>query len=158
MEAFRSLAVATAVVCFVEANTAFSSPNRVFVRSYNVVALPLAAGLLKPSLGMSPSPALAALFMAFSSTLVVLSSLGLKLYTRPGEPTAFQTMVIETRICSSSQPFLLVAITLGRSVLFPIFLWLFFPPAVTNVTRRFVRSATVSHVLAELVIYLFYRE
>lgn len=56
--------------------------------SYNVVALPLAAGALKPWLGLGVTPALAALFMASSSSLVILSSLGLKLYTRPGEPTA----------------------------------------------------------------------
>lgn len=69
-------------------------------RSYNLVALPLAAGLLKPSLGLSLTPALAALFMASSSTMVVVSSLGLKLYTRPGESTAFQNMVRRIlRVC-----------------------------------------------------------
>ena len=63
--------------------------------SYNVVALPLAAGALKPLLGIGVTPALAALFMASSSSLVVLSSLGLKLYTRPGEPTARELAVRE---------------------------------------------------------------
>lgn len=61
--------------------------------SYNVVALPLAAGLLKPMFGLGVTPALAALFMASSSSLVVLSSLGLKLYARPGEPTAREVAV-----------------------------------------------------------------
>lgn len=68
--------------------------------SYNLVAIPLATGLLKPSLGMSLTPALAAVFMAGSSTLVILSSLGLKLYTRPGEPTALQMLVSLTVILS----------------------------------------------------------
>ena len=58
-----------------------------------VIALPLAAGMFKPWLGLSLTPALAALFMASSSTLVVVSSLGLKLYSRPGEPTATEKAV-----------------------------------------------------------------
>lgn len=53
----------------------------------------MAAGALKPLLGIGVTPALAALFMASSSSLVVLSSLGLKLYTRPGEPTARELAV-----------------------------------------------------------------
>ncbi|CAM9816654.1 unnamed protein product, partial [Hapterophycus canaliculatus] len=67
--------------------------NFVWALSYNVVALPLAAGALKPWLGLGVTPALAALFMASSSSLVILSSLGLKLYTRPGEPTARELAV-----------------------------------------------------------------
>ncbi len=69
------------------------SHPRALARSYNVVALPLAAGLLKPMFGLGVTPALAALFMASSSSLVVLSSLGLKLYARPGEPTARELAV-----------------------------------------------------------------
>eukprot|EP00752_Nemacystus_decipiens_P009679 g8648.t1 len=71
--------------------------NFVWALSYNVVALPLAAGALKPLLGIGVTPALAALFMASSSSLVVLSSLGLKLYTRPGEPTARELAVRSCR-------------------------------------------------------------
>lgn len=66
--------------------------------SYNVVALPLAAGLLKPWLGLGVTPALAALFMASSSSLVVLSSLGLKLYTRPGETAPRESVVSEVEL------------------------------------------------------------
>ena len=65
----------------------------VFPNSYNVIALPLAAGMFKPWLGLSLTPALAALFMASSSSLVVVSSLCLKLYSRPGEPTAREKAV-----------------------------------------------------------------
>eukprot|EP00903_Cladosiphon_okamuranus_P012938 g12081.t1 len=71
--------------------------NFVWALSYNVVALPLAAGALKPLLGIGVTPALAALFMASSSSFVVLSSLGLKLYTRPGEPTAKELAVASCR-------------------------------------------------------------
>ncbi|CBN73914.1 heavy metal translocating P-type ATPase [Ectocarpus siliculosus] len=71
--------------------------NFVWALSYNVVALPLAAGLLKPWLGLGVTPALAALFMASSSSLVVLSSLGLKLYTRPGEVAPRESVVRSCR-------------------------------------------------------------
>ena len=81
----------------------FLSPRPAPRDSYNVIALPLAAGMLKPWLGLSLTPALAALFMASSSSLVVVSSLGLKLYSRPGEPTAREKAVrgmYEYRICA----------------------------------------------------------
>lgn len=58
----------------------------------------MAAGLLKPWLGLGVTPALAALFMASSSSLVVLSSLGLKLYTRPGEPAPRESVVSQVEL------------------------------------------------------------
>jgi P-type E1-E2 ATPase len=44
---------------------------------YNLVGIPLAAGLLQPWLGVSLSPAYAGLFMALSSVAVTLNSLRL---------------------------------------------------------------------------------
>jgi len=45
---------------------------------YNLVAIPLAAGALLPTTGISLSPAAAGGFMAFSSVAVVLNSLRLR--------------------------------------------------------------------------------
>ena len=48
---------------------------------YNVVGIPLAAGVLEPSLGWKLTPEFAALAMAFSSVSVVTNSLRLKRYS-----------------------------------------------------------------------------
>lgn len=45
---------------------------------YNVVAIPLAAGVLLPGWGLMLSPALAATIMSFSSVAVVTNSLLLR--------------------------------------------------------------------------------
>ena len=45
---------------------------------YNTFAIPMAAGVLLPSLGLMLSPAMAAGFMAFSSVTVVTNSLLLR--------------------------------------------------------------------------------
>ncbi|MEM9772287.1 MAG: HAD-IC family P-type ATPase, partial [Cyanobacteria bacterium P01_D01_bin.73] len=52
--------------------------NLVWAMGYNLVGIPLAAGLLMPSLGLSVGPSLAAGFMAFSSVSVVVNSLTLQ--------------------------------------------------------------------------------
>jgi Cu2+-exporting ATPase len=49
--------------------------NLLWAISYNVVGIPIAAGILLPSLGFSLSPATAGLLMALSSVSVVFNSL-----------------------------------------------------------------------------------
>jgi hypothetical protein len=57
--------------------------NFLWAMSYNVCALPFAAGILYPFTSFRLPPELAGLMMAFSSVSVVTSSLLLKNYTRP---------------------------------------------------------------------------
>ena len=57
--------------------------NFVYAYSYNVVAIPLAAGALYPLTGVLMPPWVAAITMALSSVSVVMSSLLLKLYKKP---------------------------------------------------------------------------
>ncbi len=52
--------------------------NLVWAFGYNLIALPIAAGLLLPSYGLLLSPPLAALLMALSSISVVFNALSLK--------------------------------------------------------------------------------
>jgi P-type Cu2+ transporter len=52
--------------------------NLAWAFAYNLIAIPLAAGVLLPSLGVSLSPAAAGGLMAFSSVTVVLNSLLLR--------------------------------------------------------------------------------
>ena len=52
--------------------------NLIWAFGYNLIALPIAAGLLLPSSGVLLSPPLAALLMALSSISVVLNALSLK--------------------------------------------------------------------------------
>ncbi len=52
--------------------------NLFWAFGYNLIALPLAAGLLLPGFGLILSPPIAALLMAFSSITVVLNALSLK--------------------------------------------------------------------------------
>lgn len=52
--------------------------NLIWAFAYNLVSLPLAAGLLLPSLGLSLTPAIAGGLMAFSSVTVVVNSLLLR--------------------------------------------------------------------------------
>ena len=51
--------------------------NLVWAFGYNLIVLPIAAGVLLPSRGLLLSPPLAALLMALSSITVVLNALGL---------------------------------------------------------------------------------
>jgi Cu2+-exporting ATPase len=54
--------------------------NLVWALGYNIVAIPIAAGILLPSFGILLNPALASAFMAGSSVLVVTNSLLLYRY------------------------------------------------------------------------------
>jgi Cu+-exporting ATPase len=49
---------------------------------YNVIGIPLAAGVLYPVIGLLLSPSIAAAAMAFSSVSVVLNSLSMRFYNR----------------------------------------------------------------------------
>lgn len=68
--------------------------NYVFAMAYNVVALPVAAGVLYPSLGIKLPPWVAGACMALSSVSVVCSSLLLKRYRRP-RLTAILEIIVE---------------------------------------------------------------
>ena len=52
--------------------------NLAWAFGYNLIALPIAAGLLLPSFGLLLSPPIAALLMALSSITVVMNALSLK--------------------------------------------------------------------------------
>ncbi|MBD2576812.1 heavy metal translocating P-type ATPase [Oscillatoria sp. FACHB-1406] len=65
--------------------------NLFWALGYNLMAIPIAAGLLLPRFGLSLTPALAGAFMALSSVLVVSNSLLLRhsgLFTRHCSPHA----------------------------------------------------------------------
>ncbi|RDX63285.1 Copper-transporting ATPase RAN1 [Mucuna pruriens] len=68
--------------------------NYVFAMAYNVLAIPVAAGALYPSLGIKLPPWVAGACMALSSVSVVCSSLLLKRYRRP-RLTAILEIVVE---------------------------------------------------------------
>ena len=53
--------------------------NLVWAFGYNLIALPVAAGVLLPGQGLLLSPPLAALLMALSSITVVLNALALRI-------------------------------------------------------------------------------
>ena len=52
--------------------------NLAWAFGYNMIALPIAAGLLLPKFGLILSPPLAALLMALSSITVVINALSLR--------------------------------------------------------------------------------
>jgi Cu2+-exporting ATPase len=52
--------------------------NLFFALGYNVIGIPVAAGLLYPFFGMLLSPMIAALAMSFSSVSVILNALRLR--------------------------------------------------------------------------------
>lgn len=65
--------------------------NLAWAMAYNLIGIPLAAGIALPNFGVSLSPAIAAALMAFSSVSVVTNSLVLRLWTpkigqNPGSP------------------------------------------------------------------------
>ena len=53
--------------------------NLIWAFGYNLIALPVAAGVLLPGFGILLSPPLAALLMALSSVSVVVNALSLRL-------------------------------------------------------------------------------
>eukprot|EP00899_Mesostigma_viride_P005840 jgi/Mesvir1/15257/Mv06477-RA.1 len=62
--------------------------NYIWALGYNVLSIPIAAGLLYPSLRFRLPPWVAGLAMAFSSVSVVCSSLLLRYYQRPTFPSS----------------------------------------------------------------------
>lgn len=52
--------------------------NLIFAFAYNVIGIPIAAGVLYPNLGLLLSPMVAALAMALSSVSVIANSLRLR--------------------------------------------------------------------------------
>ncbi|XP_027346691.1 copper-transporting ATPase RAN1-like [Abrus precatorius] len=67
--------------------------NYVFAMAYNVIAIPVAAGVLFPSLGIKLPPWLAGACMALSSVSVVCSSLLLRRYRKPKLTTILEIVV-----------------------------------------------------------------
>ncbi|KAK7319244.1 hypothetical protein RJT34_03962 [Clitoria ternatea] len=67
--------------------------NYVFAMAYNVVAIPVAAGVLFPSLGIKLPPWVAGACMALSSVSVVCSSLLLRRYRKPRLTTILEIVV-----------------------------------------------------------------
>lgn len=67
--------------------------NYFFAMAYNVVAIPIAAGVLFPFTGLRMPPWLAGACMALSSVSVVCSSLLLRRYRKPRLTTILQITV-----------------------------------------------------------------
>ena len=70
--------------------------NMVWAMAYNVIGIPIAAGILFPFLELRLRPEFAALAMALSSVSVVLSSLALRFYKAPEvEPATSATVPVK---------------------------------------------------------------
>ncbi|KAI5385571.1 serine/threonine protein kinase Ran1, variant 2 [Lathyrus oleraceus] len=67
--------------------------NYVFAMAYNIIAVPVAAGVLFPSLGIKLPPWVAGACMALSSVSVVCSSLLLRRYRKPRLTTILEIVV-----------------------------------------------------------------
>ena len=94
--AVTALDLARAVVRRIHINFAWA-----FV--YNMVGIPLAAGILFPSTGMVVAPEVSGLAMAFSSISVVLSSLWLKRYQPPPLPARVSPAVATPHVATSNE-------------------------------------------------------
>jgi Cu+-exporting ATPase len=68
--------------------------NYVFAMAYNIIAVPVAAGVLFPSLGIKLPPWVAGACMALSSVSVVCSSLLLRRYRKPILTTILHEIVV----------------------------------------------------------------
>lgn len=68
--------------------------NYVFAMAYNVIAVPVAAGVLFPSLGIKLPPWVAGACMALSSVSVVCSSLLLRRYRKPRLTTILEFDIV----------------------------------------------------------------
>ena len=66
-------------LCLAKRTMAKIRQNLFWAFGYNLIALPIAAGVLLPGYGLLLSPPLAALLMASSSVSVVLNALSLRL-------------------------------------------------------------------------------
>ena len=67
--------------------------NYIFAMGYNVIAIPIAAGMFFPSLGIMLPPWAAGACMALSSVSVVCSSLLLRRYRKPRLTTILEITV-----------------------------------------------------------------
>lgn len=67
--------------------------NYIFAMAYNVIAIPIAAGVFFPSLGIKLPPWAAGACMALSSVSVVCSSLLLRRYKKPRLTTILEITV-----------------------------------------------------------------
>ena len=67
--------------------------NYIFAMAYNVIAMPIAAGMFFPSLGIMLPPWVAGACMALSSVSVVCSSLLLRRYRKPRLTTILEITV-----------------------------------------------------------------
>ncbi|WP_270889923.1 hypothetical protein [Pedococcus sp. 5OH_020] len=64
---------------------------------YNVIALPIAAGVFEPSLGIVLRPEIAALSMSGSSVIVAVNALMLKRLRLPARPPAPESTSVPER-------------------------------------------------------------
>jgi Cu+-exporting ATPase len=68
--------------------------NFIWALGYNILGIPLAAGILWPFTRMKVAPEAAGLAMAFSSVSVVMSSLLLRRYKRPADDDFYRSSVM----------------------------------------------------------------
>ena len=71
--------------------------NLAWAIGYNAVALPIAAGVFEPSLGLVLRPEMAALSMSGSSVIVALNALMLKRLRLPVPPATSSTRPVADR-------------------------------------------------------------
>ncbi|MBV1850703.1 hypothetical protein [Catellatospora tritici] len=62
--------------------------NLFWAAIYNLLAIPVAAGVLYPSLGLLPQPQWAALLMSASTIIVIFNALLLRRHNPPARPAA----------------------------------------------------------------------
>jgi len=75
--------------------------NYVWAMMYNIISIPLAAGLLYPILKVQVPPLIAGVCMAFSSLSVLMSSLLLKRYRKPAVTQQLFEVESSTQYASS---------------------------------------------------------